>query len=549
MATTFAMRLSDVVAPVHVGLSEAGRAAIRARLGGILVRLPQIARLDPVIAKARVGRWVDGLLASGQLDELADEQAMRQALWHARRMTGLPASSIGDAISQFRRAMQQQAGEDIDEAWLGDADSYTWKTARDIVADALLLAAPEPGSVHTRRGHAREPELRARMYGRGCESLTDILQGVAKHRHRRHPWMIGNPDDLLRLPDGRVALVDYKAPTAATLALYKKHGAPLKYAAQLHGYRALIADYCDKHGIDLKIDTMLLIMDDAFTGEPVVMEVPYDRDLDQAYVETGEHLWVEHVMQDVLPPAILEDRFAEDVVPPDAVLEASHRAVVAKQIAAVASEEADKAFETVLAWARREAGEKGLTLGDLQIKLSLSTLSAKREIDVEAAVSRMRALGGDPDDAAFRKPDTIDDKALKAQIKDLNKKAKAIAKAATKKDAVPSADVLALVEEIEGFEIPLAAGAPDPEKVRAWLLANGCDPAAFTTEKFSCRAVAVSGKSKDAVRVSEVRGLARDQVDNVIRTLGGPDLRTDQPDLPGPEAETVLAEPASELSP
>lgn len=535
------------------------------KLKDALLKISTMQVMPVDVAKARIDRWVDTFIDVNmeRFRGLGEDALFREGKWLARRLTGLPGSAIGDAVSVMRRDLQRLYGADVDAAWSGDFDGYTFKTPRDIVADALLLATPEPPTVHTTRGHRREPELRARFLAKfGAESLTDIVKGAASHRHRQHRWLIGNPDEFARLADGSLAVVDYKAPTAATIEHYRVHGAPLRYIAQLHDYKLLIEDYAAANGIDLPPLRLLIVMDDVKSGDILVQEVPYDEDLSNAIIEAGDYLWEEYVLKNQLPPhsfaGVQQDDF--DLEIPDEIVEAGRTYVAAKQAAEVFKAKADEAGTVLTEWASEIGYDRGVLPDGVKIKAGLATLSFDTALDVDGALLRLKQLGGDPE--AVRAPGSVDEKALTRALEDIGKQAdkflKDIAKGEKSKTTIET--LTPFLQSLQSIDIPHAPGKIDPAALVARLSELGGDPSVLRTLDVTLRAPAITHKNPEALEASRMRDLARGHVGQVLTDLGSSDVVrkpvSAEPELPiegppGPDVEDaevaapVIAGPGS----
>jgi hypothetical protein len=229
-----------------------------------LRRLPQASHFTDRQAEA----WATAV----ERQQAADALGGLTLAQHLRRLGGFGASEIGVLVEERRGGYSPFA------------------TARELVARKLLLEFPAPADEHMRRGLAMEPLIReAFLRQTGATRLEALTRQVAAHAPARHPWMQCTPDDFVAL-DGRLVLVDYKAPAEPLAAL------PLPYACQLHQIGLIAED------LGYPVDHRALVAWNHPRGRPEVLACEFDPALAAEIVAAGEHYWNAHVLAGELPP-------------------------------------------------------------------------------------------------------------------------------------------------------------------------------------------------------------------------------------------------------
>jgi len=229
-----------------------------------LRRLPQAPRFTDRQTEAWAVEWAR--------QPTADALGGLTLAQHLRRLGGFGASEIGVLVEERRGVYSPFA------------------TAREVVARKLLLEFPRSGNEHLRRGIAMEPLIRETFLRQtGAVRLEALTRRVAAHSPARYPWMQCTPDDFVAL-DGRLVLVDYKAPAEPLAAL------PLPYACQLHQIGLIAED------LGYSVDGRALVAWNHPRGRPEVLACAFDPALAAEIVAAGEHYWNAHVLAGELPP-------------------------------------------------------------------------------------------------------------------------------------------------------------------------------------------------------------------------------------------------------
>jgi hypothetical protein len=312
--------------PVRVNQTE------RMKLLAAIDRLPQRSRLEP----ANVERWIETVLQNDP----------DRALWHVRRLGGIGGSEIGPLVIAKRGGFSALGSE------------------YDLVVDKLMMYPPMPPKDNMRRGQDIEDLIRmmfAREYqARSLEKDLEFLRGSA---HPDVPWMVGSPDDVILLPNGKRYLADYKSPGEETLDGYeRKNAVALEYVCQLHQYH----DIGNAHG--LAFDGMLLVSLDWKRWRLDVRVVEYDKTLAAEMIAVGSHVWNEYVLKGDLPPK----RVRQPVLPSgEKQEELSHLAgqfLIARSLEKVGKEAADTIAATLIdCTADYNLGEDKLSLGGVDV--------------------------------------------------------------------------------------------------------------------------------------------------------------------------------------
>ncbi len=241
-----------------------------ARLIARLAELPQRPFINDVDADA----WVDSVIS--REPERAD--------WHIDRLFGIGGSEIGTLLAA------------------DDGLFHPFSTARDITAAKLLSKTLEPANGDMARGTACEPMARdlyrAMVAARGGHPREDLLAAIAAaDNDPDHPWLIGNPDDIVE-ENGKVYIIDYKVPMPDQIAHYDDTGVPFYYAAQLHHYRAIATR------LGIHIDGLRLGSMNFKAWNIDERDIPYDQNLHDRIMASGDRYWNDYVLKGRLAPTI-----------------------------------------------------------------------------------------------------------------------------------------------------------------------------------------------------------------------------------------------------
>jgi hypothetical protein len=240
----------------------------------IIAELPQAAHIKPETARA----WLEAVSAR-------EPERLR---WHALRARGIGGSEMCAVM----------------DAMEGRYHPFT--SGEDVARQKLLLAPPEDPTPDTRRGVFMEGPLRdmvrpLMLKEFRAKPADDVIEAIAEIEtggDRRNPWQVGNPDDIFRLPNGQLIMMDYKAPRPDVLAGYAVFGKPRDYIVQLHHYTMLAMER------GFEISKLILTSLDYNRWCPAMQEIPLDTGLIQRIEATGTRFWNEHVLKGVVPAPV-----------------------------------------------------------------------------------------------------------------------------------------------------------------------------------------------------------------------------------------------------
>ena len=224
--------------------------------------------------------------------------------WHVRRLSGFGGSEIGTL-------------------WMSLRDQFhPFHSCTDVVEGKWLRQEPLAPEGNLQRGSMMEdPILRVKF--REEMSKKYAAEGkTVKFRDDLFPqfmnfqdpdpqlsWLIGSPDDILEV-DGKLIIVDYKAPTSGTIAAYASYPsdqAPIYYEAQLHHYSTI----AQKLGLEVS-STMLASLDyDKFTFD--LRYIPLRPQFQQELLDAGSHYWHNHVLTGISPSPGTQKAFSKEV--------------------------------------------------------------------------------------------------------------------------------------------------------------------------------------------------------------------------------------------
>jgi hypothetical protein len=308
-----------------------------------------------------------------------------RAEWHFGRLFGLNSSTIGIAVAED----------------MGVPDLFG-NTRRDILLEKLLHTTVEEPTPAMRSGQDLEPIARRyflQQYGATAIPFNYRTPGTPEYSAARAlhpnlpPWMVGSPDEIVVLSDGRLAMIDYKSPVDT--GDYSLTGIPLRYACQLEANSFLTE--CNALDVDLaalaacgikeiKFDTQFLVVFDRIRWVNEVYELPRNPELLRRIIAAGNTTW-DMVLRGYLPARNPRDLVTMDNLPND---ERETMEVLAgdmarfKAIGDAAASKADSLKSVINTRARIKAGQD---LPQIETARKAFLAAEKACADLEAAVT------------------------------------------------------------------------------------------------------------------------------------------------------------------
>lgn len=308
------------------------------------------------LTKDRVSDYLRNVLQSGE-----------NVVWHINRLYGFGASEIGSLVADVRNRNRQP----------GDEYEATFKSARQVISEKLMYKLSESDEKML-RGKKMEPLIaelfinQLREAGHTVERADDVLDKLKKSDgvHSEYPWLKGkNIDDAFYI-DGKLILVDYKAPSTDAFANLVAEQGGLSYQAQLNQYDL----YAKDKGIHF--DGLCLVPFDYYTANTSPIFLDCDGDLQKEILQAGDLYWNEYVLQGRLPsiPTMYDEVFDPESVPEDVYKKAAQFASL-------------KAFEQVVSEytsaSKKELEEmfkRNGIKGNVAFELGAVTASSKKKL-------------------------------------------------------------------------------------------------------------------------------------------------------------------------
>lgn len=223
----------------------------------IALSLPQ----GGAISKQNMDRWMTNLLSNSDF---------HNPYWHYKRLFGIGGS---EALACVMYYAQLKTNDPMFDPFTSPIGTFMDKT---------LMSLPEEPTPRMLRGNRMESHIIDLFVEQfGAVARTDLVDRISamSGKIEAHPWLVGNPDLVVEMPNGRTYLVDIKAPDEATEFF------PFGYTVQLHHYRELAMH------AQVKIDGMILGNFDWKEYQVLPLAVPYQPEVVQALLEGGDALW------------------------------------------------------------------------------------------------------------------------------------------------------------------------------------------------------------------------------------------------------------------
>lgn len=236
-------------------------------------------------------------------------------LWHVRRASGIGGSESGSMLAHYAE------------------EGATFQSAREIVQQKLLKAAPSPATRHMARGvRAEEHIQRIFLEQHKVKSRTDLVDRTRGFRPEKAPWIIGTPDDIVEA-DNHILIADYKAPSTDIYEKLEKE-VSFEYTSQLHHY-GIVAN-----AAGIKFSGIALAPFSHLDFTVGFFKVPFDVKFARELAGAATKIWCDHVMQGVLPDITQ----VPDITPEDPVVRhLVYKAVTLKEI----SKEVEARFKEI----------------------------------------------------------------------------------------------------------------------------------------------------------------------------------------------------------
>lgn len=277
----------------------------------LLDKLTQDIQLSPLydrnnavseVGELQQAKYIDDFYLHDWITKVLETDPERLS-WHVRRLRGIGGSEIGTL-------------------WMAENGQFhPFHSCSDVVASKLLRQMPLDSEGNLQRGSMMEdpilrPKFREEMVklysseGKTLRFRDDLFDKFMNYvdEDPKLVWLVGTPDDILEV-DGKLIIVDYKAPTSGTIASLRRYSddsAPIYYEAQLHHY----ATIAQKIGIPVD-SLMLASLDyDKFTFNLKKIEVRPD--FQQELLDVGTKYWFDYVMKGQIPNPQTNKSFSKE---------------------------------------------------------------------------------------------------------------------------------------------------------------------------------------------------------------------------------------------
>lgn len=451
-----------------------------------LTRLIDLLPQRSVIDDRHVSRWLSRTIAMSiervELDRGEGNATVRDvhkhALWHVRRASGIGGSEIGTIVKHFR----------------GDRGNFT--SAKNLAMEKLLIMAPQRSTPEMARGNRAEPWLQ-RMYHEqhGVHSDQRMLDLMKGYRWSRLPQLVGTPDDIVILPDGRRRLIDYKCPSAEVIAEYEKNGVSFDYVCQVHHYGILAQAAAGK------FDEMeVAVFDPRYF---VIHSYTVERDISliQEIMRAGQVFWDRFVMHGLCPDDLAPDALE---IQDGEMYDLGVQAVILKVLADELELRRKELLGQISAM-----GSEWHELATGKLDMGFAAFSRVRKWDEAALVELAEAVGINPKDH------------LEDSGKPDNEKALALI-AALHKRITEGSDPSPILADIvrDGVPTKLSLNLEALEKAVSDTGAN-TTPAAGLAETFRI-SQRKTGEDADNVRALKAEAISfADEIEDLVRQVGG----------------------------
>lgn len=262
-------------------------------------KLPQAEYIDDM----DLLRWIS------KVEEIDPERLE----WHVRRLGGFGGSEIG-------------------VLWMNEREMYhPFEDAQGIVRNKLLMDQILDPEGNLIRGSMMEDAILRPLYRKTMQERLEALGHIVRFRDDlmdqfmyfkdsdpELAWLIGSPDELMEV-DGKLIIIDYKAPTSNTIEAYRSYGpneAPIYYEAQLHHY----ATIAQKLGIEVSGLQLASLNYNKFEFD--LREIPLRKEFQEELLAAGSHYW-KNVIQGQVPLKSMKKVMSADIPLPEHIAKAA----------------------------------------------------------------------------------------------------------------------------------------------------------------------------------------------------------------------------------
>lgn len=430
-------------------------------------------------------------------------------VWSILRTERFGGSSAGDLVAAYQ-----------------NRNPYR-KTAYQIIATQLMKIDPERPTGAMNRGNRLEDAVIRPMFeemlsqrGYTWTRREDLEKKLFQNKHPNYPWLAASLDGLYEI-NGKLHLIDFKAPGTDVLEDYRRKRDFDEYVYQLHHY------HLSAEGQGVEIDAMSLVMYDYANDALEVFDVAYEPQKTAEIVEALSFWYDEYLMKGLVPEKKEPVLVQADGGIPDDVQAAAERWAQLKIIEAWAADQLKQDRSIVESW----IGEVG-SLGNGKLEIQHMEVTAKQVLDKDKAVARLEDIGVTKKRLdACRLPDKYDPKKLNNAFDAIVKVARELVEAAE----TGAADVNILIGSLKSAvsSAPVKdAGDYDEEKLEELLDSLGEDPYNYIIEKLT--AALPRGKKPEFLAYRE---LVEAKAGEVISDLFG----THEPEI----EQNPVAKPAA----
>lgn len=278
------------------------------------------------LPQVRNGAVPEGVARSWLESVCRQESSDSKVHWHVRRAEGWGGSEAY-LLAWHHIRSGRECPDDVRERGYG---SPAYQSIDALIDGKLLRSVPEPAGFYAKRGLAYEDivaevfESVMRSEGYRIERALDLEDRIRDRAARpadMPSWLVGNPDAIYRI-DGRLTIVDFKAPAIQTFNKVTKSGLPIvSHDAQLHHY-GICSQYvigaAPEHMAVVYLSPELYEQESTRDRSLFVVPVPRTNAIERMLLHAGDELWNECVLRGRYPtyaPQSAAEAPSPDVAP------------------------------------------------------------------------------------------------------------------------------------------------------------------------------------------------------------------------------------------